>query len=72
MKSQPKSLSSIAQLKHVETAPARFCIVDGKQVTFMVLDDADIHPNYDFGVWVNAPSFAKSFENLFNMIWDKQ
>jgi len=68
---QTKSLSSTVQLKHVETAPARFCVVDGKQVTFMVLDDADTHPNSDFGVWVNAPNFAKSFENMFNMLWDK-
>jgi len=37
----------------------------------MVLDDADAHPNYDFGVWVNTPSFAKSFENIFNMLWEK-
>jgi len=69
---QTKALSSIAQMKHIDVATARFCVVDGKQVTFMVLDDADIHPNYDFGVWVNAANFAKSFDNLFNLIWEKQ
>ncbi len=69
---QAKSLSSIAQMKHVDVATARFCVVDGKQVTFMVLEDVDIHPNYDFGVWVNAANFAKSFDNLFNLIWEKQ
>jgi len=70
-KAQSKTLSQIAQIKNVDALPARFCVVDGKQVTFMVLDDADIHPNYDFGVWVSAANFAKSFENIFNVIWDK-
>ncbi|MEM3154915.1 MAG: TrmB family transcriptional regulator sugar-binding domain-containing protein, partial [Candidatus Woesearchaeota archaeon] len=70
-KAQSKTLSQVAQIKNVDTLPARFCVVDGKQVTFMVMDDADIHPNYDFGVWVNAANFAKSFENMFNLIWEK-
>jgi len=58
------------QLKNINNIPARFCTVDGKQITFMVLDDATIHPNYDFGVWVNAPNFTKSFENIFEMLWN--
>ncbi len=70
-KSQSKILSSIAQVKNVDGLPARFCVVDGKQVTFMVLNDADIHPNYDFGVWVNAGNFAKIFENVFDLMWEK-
>ncbi len=69
--SHAKALAPVAQLKHVDSVPARFCVVDGKQVTFMVLDDVDTHPNYDFGVWVNAANFAKGFENLFNQVWEK-
>lgn len=65
-----KSLSASAVVKHVDDAKARFVVVDGKSVTFMVLDDASAHPNYDFGVWVNTESFAKSFENIFNTLWD--
>ncbi|MBW2970239.1 hypothetical protein KY309_03885 [Candidatus Woesearchaeota archaeon] len=68
---QAKTLSSVAQVRQTEAIPARFCVIDGKQITFMILDDADIHPNYDFGVWVNAAGFAKSFDNIFNLIWDK-
>ena len=67
----PKSIASLAQVKHTDIVPARFCVVDGKQITFMALDDKDIHPNYDFGVWVSAENFAKSFENLFSLVWDK-
>jgi sugar-specific transcriptional regulator TrmB len=66
-----RQLGNSAQMKSTDAVPARFCVVDGKQVTFMVLDDASTHPNYDFGVWVNAETFAKSFENMFNMIWEK-
>jgi|GEM_PF-58476 len=68
---QAKTLVATAQTKQIDAVPARFCVVDGKQITFMVLDDADTHPNYDFGIWVNTPSFAKSFENIFNMLWEK-
>ena len=66
-----KNLGKIAQIKKIKDVLARFCIVDGKKVVFMVVDDEHIHPNYDFGVWVDTAPFAKSFENLFNMIWSK-
>ncbi len=66
-----KALLSYAQVRHVDQAKARFCIVDGKSATFMVLDDASIHPNYDFGIWVNTPFFAKAFENVFNTLWEQ-
>jgi len=68
----PKNLTSLAKIKQADSLPARFCVVDGKHVTFMVLDDVTIHPNYDFGVWVNAESFAKTFQNMFDMLWDKK
>jgi len=69
--SKAKNLNGVAKIRHSDSLPARFCVVDGKQITFMVLDDKHIHPNYDFGVWVNADQFAKNFENIFNQIWDK-
>ena len=66
-----KALSGLAQIRHVDDAKARFCVVDGKSATFMVMDDASIHPNYDFGIWVNTEFFAKAFENVFNTLWDQ-
>ena len=36
---------------------------------FMVMDDSDVHPNYDIGVWVNTPFFANALEQLFDMNW---
>lgn len=44
---------------------ARFCIIDGKEIMFMISDDK-IHENYDSAVWVTTPFFATALENLFN------
>lgn len=64
-----KELKGIAEVRHVDKVKARFCIVDGKNLTFMVLDDKDVHPTYDLGVWVNTPFFASALENLFDTAW---
>lgn len=64
-------MKSYATVKDVKNVNARFCIVDGKEVMFMVMDDKDVHPTYDLGIWVNAPYFAGALENLFEMVWNK-
>jgi len=64
-----KEIKGIADVRHVSNVKARFCIVDGKDLTFMVLDDQDVHPTYDVGVWVNTSFFASALENLFNNSW---
>ena len=63
-----KELSGLAELRATNT-PARFCIVDGKQITFMVTDDKDVHHNYDSGVWINAPFFANAMDQIFDKAW---
>jgi sugar-specific transcriptional regulator TrmB len=63
-----KDLKGIAEVRHTDSK-ARFCVVDGKELVFMVLDDADVHPTYDVGVWVNTPFFAKALEGLFDVAW---
>ncbi|MBI4372882.1 MAG: TrmB family transcriptional regulator [Candidatus Omnitrophica bacterium] len=50
-------ISKLAEVKHTDNK-ARFCVVDGKEIVFMILDEAEVHPTYDVGVWVNTP-FAK-------------
>ncbi|MBS3172033.1 TrmB family transcriptional regulator [Candidatus Woesearchaeota archaeon] len=64
-------MKSYATVKDVKNVNARFCIVDGKEIMFMVMDDKDVHPTYDLGIWVNAPYFAGALENLFEMVWNK-
>jgi len=36
----------------------------------MVLDDKEVHPTYDIGIWVNTPFFASALSGLFNLSWD--
>ena len=63
-----KEIQGIAEVRNTDTK-ARFCIVDGKEIIFMVLDDAEVHPTYDVGIWVNTPFFASALENLFELAW---
>ena len=63
-----KVLAAACSLRNTKQPVSRFCIVDGKNVTLMALDDA--HPNYDFGIWVSTESFAKGFQNVFETAWD--
>ncbi len=71
-KAAQKTLSALGQVKKVDAIKARFCVIDGKSVVLMALDDNKTHPKYDFGIWVNTEFFAKSFENIFNMLWNKK
>jgi len=48
---------------------ARFCVVDGKEIIFMVIDDSEVHPTYDIGIWVNTPFFANAMSELFDLAW---
>ena len=66
--SSVKDLKGVAEVRTTDSK-ARFCIVDGKELIFMVLDDAEVHPTYDVGVWVNTPFFAKALDTLFDSAW---
>ncbi len=63
-----KDVSSVADVRHADSK-ARFIVVDGKQLVFMVMDDSEVHPTYDVGIWVNTPFFASAMENLFDTTW---
>jgi len=63
-----KDISGIAEIKNTD-AKARFVIVDGKELIFMIMDDNDVHPTYDVGIWVNTPFFSNALESLFNAAW---
>jgi hypothetical protein len=49
-----KELSGLAEIRNAPVN-ARFTLVDGKEIVFMVMNDADVHPTYDVGIWVNTP-----------------
>lgn len=67
-KAAEKEISDIVEVRHCDTK-ARFVVVDGKELIFMVLDDAEVHPTYDIGIWVNTPFFATALSTLFDLAW---
>jgi hypothetical protein len=44
-------------------------LCDGKELVFMVMDDAEVHPTYDVGIWVSTPFFAGALQNMFDTTW---
>ena len=67
-KEELQSVAEIADVRHSDIK-ARFCIVDGKELMAMVLDDKDVHPTYDVGIWLNTPFFASALEGMFDKNW---
>jgi len=63
-----KEISKYADVRDCQTK-ARFTVVDKKEVIFMVLDDAEVHPTYDIGIWINTPFFASTLSELFELAW---
>ena len=64
-----RELKKVAEVKEMEGIRARFTIVDGNQIMFMLLDDEKFHPNYDIGVWINTEFFAQALEQMFELAW---
>ncbi|MGB9708295.1 MAG: TrmB family transcriptional regulator [Candidatus Pacearchaeota archaeon] len=65
-----RELNKIAEVRSGKIK-SRFTIIDGKELMFLILDDEEVHPNYDVGVWVNSPFFAGALEQIFEHSWDK-
>ena len=61
-----KELKKFANVKNVKDHRGRFCIVDNKELVFMLLDDSKIHPSYDLAVWVNTPLFASTLGKILD------
>jgi len=66
-----KELSRVAEVRNADDLRARFVVIDGEQMMFMVLDDDKVHPNYDVAIWLNAEFFAKALEQMFDIGWGK-
>ena len=64
-----KEFKGIAELRHAKDFKARFLIVDGNNLMFMLLDDEKVHPSYDIGVWVNTELFAQALSSMFDLAW---
>jgi len=55
-------ISSFVEVANTEKK-ARFFIIDGKEILFMILNDEEVHPSYDVGIWTNTP-LVKILEKL--------
>ena len=33
------------------------------------MDDSEVHPTYDVGIWVNSPFFSSALSTLFGTAW---
>lgn len=65
-----KELGKIAEVRHGKIK-ARFALTDNKELMFLILDDEEVHPNYDTGIWVNSPFFASTLGQIFDTSWEK-
>jgi sugar-specific transcriptional regulator TrmB len=64
-----REFKAVAEVRKLEKMKARFVIIDGNQVMFMLLDDEKFHPNYDIGIWVNTEYFSQALDALFDLAW---
>ena len=52
-----------------EKTKARFVLVDGKELLFMLADDQEVHEAYDTGIWVKTPYFTQALNQMFELNW---
>lgn len=62
-KKQAETLKNFAEVVDTDDK-SRFCIIDGKEIIFMIYDDAEVHEAFDVGIWTISP-FAKDMEHTF-------
>ena len=65
-----EDLKNVAEVKNVDKITARFCLIDGKEMLFMILDDDKVHESYDTAIWVDSPFFTSALENMFDLSWN--
>ena len=64
-----KEFMKVAEVRDVADLRARFMLIDSEQLMFMLLNDNEVHPTYDIGVWLNTEFFAQALESLFEVAW---
>lgn len=65
-----KDFAKVAEVKDMGNLRARFMIIDSEQLMFMLLNDEEVHPSYDVGIWLNTEFFAQALEQLFEISWN--
>lgn len=65
-----KDLEGIADIRFSDVQ-ARFVIVDNEEIVFMLMDDTNVHPSYEVGVWVNTPYFTSALAQMFAAVFEQ-
>jgi HTH-type transcriptional regulator, sugar sensing transcriptional regulator len=66
----PKDIIDAVDVRIAEdNNKARFILVDGKELLFMLSDDQEVHEAYDMGVWVKTPYFTQALSQMFTLTW---
>ena len=65
-----EDLKRIADVRHIDKISSRFCMADGKELIFMMMDDEKVHESYDTAIWVDSPFFTKALESMFDQTWN--
>jgi len=58
------------ELRDSGNLKGRFCLVDNKQIMFMLTDDEEVHPSYDMGFWINSDYFSGTMSKMFEKVWN--
>ncbi|MBU1198443.1 MAG: hypothetical protein KKF46_02160 [Nanoarchaeota archaeon] len=61
-----KELKKVSTVSNIKGHNGRFCIVDNKELLFMLVEDSKIHPSYDVAIWVNTPLFASTIGKIMD------
>jgi len=64
------SLKNFAEVKHNDKVNSRFVTIDGRDLVFMMMNDKEVHPSYDLGVWVKTPYFTTAMDQMFTHAWN--
>lgn len=62
-------LQQFATFRNIQGLTARFMLADKRELLFMLMDDSEVHPTYDVGVWINTPFFASGLADMFELVW---
>jgi sugar-specific transcriptional regulator TrmB len=63
-KQAASQFKDVATIHHITKVTSRAVVIDRKKLLIFLLDDKDLHENYDSGIWVESPYFASFFEDF--------
>ncbi len=66
-----KKLMNLAEVKNIKKPNGRVCVIDNKEVVAMLMDDNEVHANYDVAIWTKSPYLATLINDMFAHVWEK-